>query len=794
MLLATSSPRANNRANNMHDHLRNEYDVVGQPTPKKDGALKALGHAEYADDISMPGMLHGKLLRNPHPHARIVRIDTSRAEMLPGVRAVITGKEFPGIKYGNLPQTRDYLPLAIDTVRYIGEEVAAVAAIDEDTAEEALDLIEVEYELLPAVFDPEEAMRPGAPLLHDSAPSNICAQVAFEFGNVDEAFFSASYIREDTFDTQPVKQGMLEPHACIGLWDSTGKISLWSCKMSPYVVWRQLAMGLGVELANVRVVQTVVGGGFSGGKQEAMPMDFCAVMLSKKTRRPVKIVHTMDEVLTIGHMRHPMKVWLRTGTDKDGRILAQHCKLIANGGAYSSIGGFSMYLAGAMLNIPYRVPNIRYEGKRVYTNNGFCGALRGHTNTQICFARDSQLELIAADLSIDPIDIRHRNALQPGDVTPNGFRIGTFAFDECIERVVELSGWRNKRGKLAKYRGIGFGSGSHISGARLMGHSASAAEIRLQEDGTVHLTTGSTDVGQGADTVLSMIAAEVLGVEVDAVRFARVDSDSTPVDPGTFGSRVTFFTGNAVKRAAEDARRQLAEIAAQRMKVGADDLVFRRGEIINRRDDRQRISLKEAIRWGAFQTGRLVISHGTYSASDEKIDFRTGYGNLSPAYNPSACAVEVEVDPETGQVKIVGFWGADDSGFPLNPLGVKGQVIGATVMSFGHALYEGLIRIDGKVMNPSFRDYKMPLITDIPKLADFQHSNVVTWESEGPFGAKEAGQGAGTGVIAALANAIYDATGVRMQSLPMSPDRIRFALKEREGKKYAEKEFSPATE
>jgi 4-hydroxybenzoyl-CoA reductase subunit alpha len=774
----------------MHDQLRNEYDVIGQPTPKKDGTLKALGSAEYADDISMPGMLHGKLLRSPHSHARIVRIDTSRAAVLSGVRAIVTGKDFPGVKYGNLPQTRDYLPLAVDTVRYIGEEVAAVAAIDEDTAEEALDLIEVEYEPLPAVFDPEEAMRPGAPLLHDKAPGNISAQVAFEFGEVDNAFSRADYVREDAFETQPVKQGMLEPHACVGLWDNSGKISLWACKMSPYVVWRQLAMGLGVELGKVRVVQTFVGGGFSGGKQEAMPMDFCAVMLSKKTGRPVKLVHTMDEVLTIGHMRHPMKIWLRTGTDKNGRILAQHCKMVANGGAYSSIGGFSMYLAGAMLNIPYRIPNIRYEATRFYTNNGFCGALRGHTNTQICFARDSQLELIAADLGVDPIDIRHRNALQPGDTTPNGFRIGTFAFDECIDRVVELSGWREKRDKLPNYRGIGFGCGSHISGARLMGHSASAAEIRVQEDGTVQLTTGSTDVGQGADTVLSMIAAEVLGVGVDDVRFARVDSDSTPVDPGTFGSRVTFFTGNAVKRAAEDARRQLAEIAGKRMKVNPDDLLFRRREIINRLDDRQRMSLKEAVRLGAFQTGQLVISHGTYAAGDEKIDFRTGHGNLSPAYNPSACAVEVEVDPETGQVKVVGFWGADDSGFPLNPLAVKGQVIGATVMSFGPALYETLVRIDGRVMNPSFRDYKMPLTTDIPKLANFQHSNVVTWEAEGPFGAKEAGQGAGTGVIAALANAIYDATGVRMKSLPMSPDRIFFALKEKNEKQRAKKKPS----
>jgi len=765
-----------------------EFDVIGKPTPKKDALLKATGRAEYANDLSMPGMLYGKLLRSPHPHARIVRIDTSRAEALPGVRAVITGRDFPGVRYGNLPNTRDYLPLAIDVVRYIGEEVAAVAALDEDTAEDALDLIDVEYEVLPAVFDPEAALEPEAPQLHGHAAGNVSAHTEFEFGEVDAAFEKAEYVREDVFETQPVKQGMLEPHACIGSWERDGKATLWACKMSPYVVWRQLSMGLDLPPGEVRVVQTYVGGGFSGGKQEAMPMDFCALMLSRKTGRPVKFVHTMDEVLTIGHMRHPMKIRLRTATTRDGHIVAQHCRLMANGGAYSSIGGFSIFLAGAMLNLPYRVPNMRYDAVRVYTNNGFCGALRGHTVVQICFARDSQMELIAADLGIDPLELRRRNAIQPGDVTANGFRIGTFAFDECIDRVVEASGWHEKRGKLPKYRGIGFGCGAHLSGARLMGHSASVAEIRIQEDGLVQLTTGSTDVGQGVETVMAMFAAEVLGIDVDDVSCRNVDSASTPVDPGTFGSRVTLFTGNAVIRAAEDARRQLAEIAAQRMGVEPEDLVFRRHEIINRKDDRQRAGLKEIVRWGAFQLGRIVTGRGTYAAGDEKIDFRTGYGNLSPAYNPTACAVEVEVDPDTGQVTLLGLWGADDSGTPLNPLAVRGQVIGATVMSIGHALYENVMRTDGKVMNPSFRDYKMPLATDIPPLSMFEPSNVITWDPEGPFGAKEAGQGAGTGVIAAIANAIHDATGVRLHRLPLTPESILNGMRQLEAEKKAETE------
>ncbi len=756
------------------------YSVIGKPYPKKDAWLKVTGEAEYADDLVQSGMLFGKLLRSPHPHARILRIDTSRAEKLPGVRAVVTGQDFPGIKYGNNPRTRDYLPLAIGRVRYIGDDVAAVAAIDEDTAEEALDLIQVEYEPLPAVFDPDAAMLPGAPQLHDHAPGNISAQTAFNFGDIEKGFASSDYIREDLYDTQPVKHGMLEPHACIGLWDTSDKITLWSCKMSPYVVWRQLAMGLGLEPGKIRIVQTVVGGGFSGGKQEAMPMDFCAVLLSKKTGRPVKFVHTMDEVLTIGHMRHPMKIWLRTGVKNDGTLVAQHCKLVANGGAYSSIGQLSMYIPGAMLNLPYRMPNVKYEALRVYTNNGFCGAMRGHTIPQICFARDSQLEIIAEELALDPIEIRSKNAVQPGDVTANGMRVTTFGFNECLDKVVEASGWREKRGKLPPYRGIGIGCGSLVCGVRLMGHSASAAEVRIQEDGTVLLMTGSTDVGQGADTALSMIAAEVLGIELDDVRFPMVDTDMTPVDPGTFGSRVTFWTGNAVKIAAEDARKQLSEVASELLNATPQELVFRHRQVSVRNDSQRSVRFKDLVRQTEFRLGRMVTGRGSYTAGEELIDFRTGQGNMSPAYTPSACVVEVEVDPETGHVTVVGTWGAHDVGFPLNPLLVEGQVLGATVMCIGQSLYENLNRVEGKVMNPSFRDYKMPLATDLPTLANIEHINVITNDPSGPFGAKEAGEGAGTGVIAAVANAVSNAIGIRMKTVPLTPDRILVSIRERQ--------------
>ncbi len=752
------------------------YSVIGHPVPKQDAWVKVTGEAKFADDLYFPGMLYGKLLRSPHPHAKILHIDTSRAEKLAGVRQVITAKDFPGVKYGNFAHTRDYLPLAADRVRYIGEEVAAVAAVDLDTAEEALDLIEVEYEVLPAVFDSEEAMQPDAPQLYDHVANNVAAESHFEFGDVEKGFAESDHVREDTFETQPMKHAMLEPHACVGLWEVTGDVTLWSCKSSPYVVWRHLAMGLDIDPGKIRVVQTYIGGSFSGGKQEAMPMDFCAVMLSKKAGRTVKIVHNMDEVLTIGHMRHPMKLWLKTGVKKDGTLIAQHCKIVANGGAHSSIGQLSIFLPGLGLNLPYRVPNVKFDAYRTYTNNGFAGALRSHTQPQICFARESQLEMIAEELELDPVDIRLKNVRQGGEVTPSGFRLETFGITEGIEKVVSASGWREKYKKLPRGRGIGMAASGMISGARLMSHSASSAEIRVREDGTVTLMTGSTDAGQGADTVLSMIAAEVLGVRTEDVLYAMVDSNVTPLDPGTFSSRVTLWTGNAVKRAAEDARKPLEEVASKKLQVDSKDLVFRDRRVFVRNQPGKGLDLAQVVRMVQNRLGHPVVGRGSYSSGDDPIAVRGGHGNVSPAYSASAVVVEVEVDLETGLVTLVGVWAASDCGFPLNPMLVAGQAMGAFTMSMGQALYENLIRIDGKVMNASFRDYKIPLILDLPKVENVKLFDVITQDSNGPFGAKEAGQGPGDGVIGAIANAVCNATGARIKSLPISPDRVLFAL------------------
>jgi len=750
-------------------------NVIGKPYPKKDARIKVTGECKFAADLVVPGMLHGKMLRSPHAHARILGIDTSRAERLPGVKAVITGKDFPGITYGNFIHTRDYLPLALDRVRYIGEEVAAVAAIDEDMAYEGLDLIEVEYEPLRAVFGPEEAMKEGAPLLYDDKPNNISSKSEWAFGDVEKGFEASYLIKEETFETQAIKHGMLETHTCIGYWDATDRITLEACKQSPYTAWRQLAMGLGVPPSKIRMKQTFVGAGNSGGKQEALPMDFAAVMLSKKTGRPVKISHTMEEVLLMGHMRHPYKIRLKLGVDKEGLIQALDCFAIADGGAHSSIGQLSIYLISAFMMMAYKIPNARYRGYRVYTNKSFCGALRGHCAPQINFALEGLMDEIAQELGMDPLDIRKRNAMTPGYEAPNGFKITTCGLREALDKAREMSGWDEKRGKLPKYRGIGVASTGFISGSNIMGMSACSAMLKVLEDGTVALQSGATDVGQGCDTVLPMIVAEVLGIEPDDVSFALIDSDLTPMDGGTWSSRVTFYAGNAAKMAALDAKRQLGRVAAEVFDVKEEDLIFKHRQVSAKNDPEQSMDFARLVRYCQNRKGMTIMGRGYYNAPVGNLDFSKGTGNFSAAYSYYAQVCEVEVDPETGLVDICNMWMAHDGGRELNPMLVRGQLIGSTVMHVGQALFEQLIRDEkGNTLNTSFRDYKMPTFKDIPGSQELFSLEIP--DPEGPFGAKEAGEGASAPVLASIANAVSDAVGTRFRRLPIIPEEVLKAI------------------
>jgi 4-hydroxybenzoyl-CoA reductase subunit alpha len=727
--------------------------------------------------MTLAGMLFGKVLRSPYPHARILNIDTSKAERLPGVRAVVTGKDLPGKKVGFIPATRDLPPLAWDKVRFIGEGLAGVAAIDEDIAWEALDLIKVEYEPLEAVFDPIESMEPGAPQLHDHVKNNISFKSMMNFGDVEQAFKEADYIREDTFVTQPMTHAFIEPHAVLVTFDATGKLTLYGNKQSPYIVYRQLAMGLDMPLSKVRIVQTHVGGGF-GGKHEPYYLDFAAALLAKKTGRPVKIVDTQEEVIIAGRQRHPMIMETKTGIKKDGTILGCYLKNIADGGAYSSVGALSLSIPGLIMSLPYRLPSMKYEGYRVYTNNKpFCGALRGHCIPQFRFAVESQLDMIAHDLGLDQVEVRLRNAVKPNELTVNGLRVTTCQLDRCIKEAADSVNWWERKNKLPPYRGIGFASGALASGARLMGHSASSAMVKVHEDGAVTLLTGSTDVGQGSNTVLSQILAEELGIALEDVRISLVDSEVTPIDPGTFGARVTFCSGNAVKAAAQDAKKQLLEVAAEALEANTEDIVFRNRQVFVKGSPDRGMPFVQVVRLAQYQKATPIMGRGVYTPDLAVPDFITGKGNMSLAYTFAAQVAEVEVDPETGKVKILKMTFSHDCGFAINPLSVEGQLEGGLTMMLGQAFYEDLIRDNGQTLNPNFLDYKMPTVMDIP--LEVSPILVEGPDPEGPYGAKEAGEGTTVATIPAITNAIYHATGVRIKELPISAEAILKALGEK---------------
>jgi len=537
-------------------------------------------------------------------------------------------------------------------------------------------------------------------------------------------------------------------------------------------------MGLGVPPHQIRLKQTFIGAGNSGGKQEALPMDFASVMLSKKTGKPVRIVHTMEEVLMMGHMRHAFKIDLKVGVNKEGIIQAVDSYAVADGGAHSSIGQLSIFLLSGMMMMAYKISNVRYRGYRIYTNKSFSGALRGHCGPQMRFAFEGLMDEIADELGMDHFEIRKRNAITPGYVAPNGFKTTTCGFKEALDKAKEVSDWDNKKGKLPKYRGIGLGAAGFVTGSNIMGMSACSAMLKVQEDGSVALQSGATDVGQGCDTVLPMIVAEVLGIEPDDVSFALVDSDLTPIDGGSWSSRVTFYAGNAVKIAALDARKQLAEVAAERLEAREDDLLFRKKRVYVKGSPDKGIELDRLIRYCQNRKGMTIMGRGYYNAPCETLDFSTGTGNFAPTYSFYGQVAEVEVDPETGQVDILNLWTAHDGGIELNPMLVRGQIIGSAVMHLGQALFEGIIRDDqGKTLNTSFLDYKMATFMDIPVEQKLYSMDMP--DTEGPYGAKEAGEGAGTPTIAAIAGAIYDAIGVRFTSLPITPEKIVMAIKEK---------------
>ena len=763
-----------------------EFSVIGKRLPRVDAREKVAGEAKYAADYSLPGMLWCKLLRSPYPHARILDIDTSRAERLPGVKAVVTGKDFGGWTWGWMPATRDEPPLAVDKVRYMAEAVAGVAAIDEDIAEEATELIKVDYEELPGVFDPEEAMKEGAPKVHDYVKNNISVEYHWNFGDVEKAFAESYILREDRFRTSRTTHGYLEPPAILAYYDPTGYITVWAAKQSPYFLYRHLAACFKLPLSRIRVIQPFIGGGFGGTKNDSLAGDFCAVLLSKITGKPVKYVESMEEELVTSRRRHSMIVYSKMGVDKDGILMAIQHRVIADGGGYTAVGPLSMYLAGFATTLPYKLPNFKYDAYRVFTNNPMGAAMRGHGITHTRFAAEIQMEMIAEELGIDPVEMRMRNAIdnpKPGEVyeTINKVTLKTCGIKEAIRRVSEDPIWRD-RDKVPRKEGntswgVGLSGTSYLGGARQLGHQSCAAIVRICEDGTVNLITGATDCGQGSDTVLCMIAAEELGVGLKNIDIKRVDTAYTPVDPGSYGSRVTILAGQATQKAAREAKKQLLEAAAKTWQVKPEDVEIKDGEVWVKSDPQKSMPFNRLARIACYSgTGAVILGTGYSSYGLEPLDLTTGIGNGGTSYSFTAQSARVVVDMETGKITVTDFTIASDCGRLLSPITAEGQIEGASVQGLGQTLYEDFIMDRGKTLNPTFLDYKMPLSTDVPNI---RLIDIVTNDPDGPFGAKEASEGSIVSPPPAVVSAIHDATGVWFTELPITPEKVVKALKEK---------------
>ncbi|MDH3828527.1 MAG: xanthine dehydrogenase family protein molybdopterin-binding subunit [Desulfobacterales bacterium] len=774
----------------LNEKKTDKLSYVGQRIPRKDGPEKVTGRAKYTGDIHLSGMLVGRILRSPHPHARILNIDTTRAEQLNGVKAVITARHTAGIKHGFVETPRyppDQYPLALDRVRFVGEEVAAVAATDPYIAEEALSLIQVAYEPLPAVFDPEAAMRPGAPEIHATHPKvkepfvNIAGKTETGWGDVEAAFAQADYVREDRFESHLRTHGYLEPQVTVASYEPGGKLNVWTSSMGPFLKRAKLARTLGLPFSAVRVQKAWVGGAF-GGKIDLFSHEFCAALLSIKTGRPVKVEASREEIFAAYRHGQPLIVELKTGVKKDGTLMAQQLRIINNCGAYRGSGVVVIFLSWGFTMVPYRLPNLKYEGYAVYTNNPVRAPQRGHGAPQLRFAVESQMDIIAEELGIDPVEIRLKNARVSGEQLPNGDNVHNCGLIDCIQKAAEHTQFKQKYGLKRKHhsnnnhirKGIGMGVSAYFGGSLIYPNSSSVT-VKMNDDGTATLLTGALDLGQGAETVLSQIVAEELKTPVEEIRVIAADTDSTPVDIGSWISGNTYVTGNATRVAATEVRQKLLDIAAEKMEIDIADLVLANKAVQVVGSPERKMSYRELIALSVQKhRGDPVRGEGHWrTMRDEPFhpSLATTKGRWSENYAVDAQVAEVDVDTQTGIVRLVRAVTAHDCGFPMNPLLVEGQVDGQVSMALGHAFIEEVLMENGQTLNPNWLEYRMPTIHE---MAVSEHIDVITeqYKTDAPYRTKEVGEGLVSAILAAIANAIYDAVGVRLHSTPFSPEKI----------------------
>lgn len=759
-----------------------DFSVVGKRVPKPDALDKVTGRVVYGHDLRLPGMLYGKILYSEHAHARILRVDTSRAERLAGVKTVITAADNPSRKFGF---ARDNTPLKGERVRCYADGVAAVAAVDADTAEEALSLIEVEYESLPAVFDPVEALAEGAVLIHEDRGSNHFTRYEYHHGDVDQALAEADVVVANSFELPYVAHAAMEPSFALASFGLQGRLTLYSTTQIPFLLQRDLAEALEMKGRDVRVVQTAIGGAFGRGL-DVYPFEPISALLARASGRPVRVAFGRSEEFLAAPLRQPMRASIRAGARRDGRLVFRDVTMLLDGGAYISWGALSPVVMMLTIASLYRLPHARFVADVVYTNNPTTGAMRGFGNPQATFLLETAMERLAEELGMDSLEFRLLNANRPNEETPQGLKITSCGLRECLTEAGEGIGWEGRRGGRRageqRSRGIGIAATLNVGGgARIYRSDGCGAIVKVDDFGAVTLVTGATEIGQGSDVALSQIVAEVLGVEPASVTVINDDTAIRPWDVGVHASRTTFIAGNAARLAALDARRQIFETAAAMLETDPDliqpRLVAGEGMIYIEGKPEQGVPLDKVVRRRHFRAGgQVVIGQGWYDPPTQLVDKDTYKGNISAAYGFGAQAVEVEVDLETGQVRPLRVVAAHDVGRAINPMSVEGQIEGGIQMGLGYALTEEVLVEEGRVRNPDFLDYRLHTAADMPEIETII---VETDDPEGPFGAKGVGEMGTNAIAAAVANAVYDAVGVRITSLPITGEKVLRALLEK---------------
>jgi 4-hydroxybenzoyl-CoA reductase subunit alpha len=757
---------------------------IGKPFRRVDGGAKVTGRTPFADDLTFPRMAFMRLVRSTVPHAEIAEIDLSAAETVPGVLGFLTGEDMPE-PFGILPVSQDEHALCVRRVRYVGDPVVAVAAISEDAAAEAARRVRVEYEPLATIASLDEGLDVGEPRIHDYGEGgNVHKKISMRFGDIDSGFDEAELILEDTLFYEGNTHLPMEQHAAVAVPEDGDRVALYSSTQTPHYVHRALAKVLGLPGSRIRVIACSNGGGF-GGKSDIFNHEIAVAKMAQKLGRPVKITLSREEVFYCHRGRHPVLMHLRTGFRKDGSITAQHLRTALDGGAYGSYGVASTYYTGALQTVTYDLPRYQFDGVRVFTNKPPCGPKRGHGTPQPRFGFEVHLDKAAERLGIDPADLRLRMLAKPDSVTANWLKIGSMGLRRCIEAVVAGSDWKARYGNLPLGRGLGIACGSYLCGAGLpiyWNHMPqSGVMIKLDRSGGVAVYCGEAEIGQGSDSVLAAIVAEVLGVDLADLRLCVADTDLTPVDLGSYSSRVTLMVGNAALQAAERARELVAQAVAERLEIPKNRLVFSDRRVFDAQDPDQGMSFQEAAVVAEAMHGTIATT-GSYIPPRSPGRYRGAGVGPAPAYSYTAAVVEVEVDPATGLWNPVHVWIAHDIGKCINPVLVLGQIEGSVYMGLGEVMMEEQVfrrlpdRLSAALVHkmPSMLEYKSPTFIDMPPVTSYIIEDP---EPEGPYGAKEVGQGPLLPVMPAVANAIYDAVGVRVDQVPIHPHMVLSALK-----------------